>query len=266
MVEANPVSGAMHVVAAAPADQACEPGADLAAIPGALAFTNGGCDVPAVLSVALPLTPKSQPRGAGPALPDMCRCAAGSIVLGPGPEGRFLTMQIPTQMSNPPPPSLQWFSPVSGAVGLLSPVPPIPKLDIVAAAASPNGAGVAFAAGKAGAGVLDLKSGSWTAETLPACHGSCEGPGAVSWSPGGGQLAFAANGSLVVDQAAGGSAQTVFMRGTGVSDVSWSGPIAAGALASGPPTGIEAALASFTAALAKAGVTSTTRVWRFPGT
>jgi hypothetical protein len=58
----------------------------------------------------------------------------------------------------------------------------------------------------------------------------------------------------------------VFMRGTGVSDVSWSGPIAGGALASGSPTGIETALASFTAALAKAGITSTTRVWRFPGT
>jgi hypothetical protein len=151
-------------------------------------------------------------------------------------------------------------------VGLLSPTPPIPKLDIVAAAASPNGAGVAFAAGKAGAGVLDLKSGAWTTEALPVCQGSCGGPVAVSWSPGGEQLAFAANGSLVVDQAAGNSAQTVFMRGTGVSDVSWSGPIAADALAPGPPTGIETALVSFTAAMAKAGVTSTTRVWRFPGT
>ena len=265
LIEANPATGSSRVAAVVPADLPCEPGTDISSLPGRLAFTNDGCDESSVLSVALPL--RSQPRQARPGVPPdhYCnRCAVGLVLLGPGPEGRFLTAEWGTQVQHPPAPSLQWFNPVTGNAGALSPTPPVPTVDITSAAASPNGAGVAFAAEKAGVGVLDLKTGSWTPERMPPCSRACDGAWSISWSPDGTQLALAADGSLVVDQAAGASTQLVFLHGAGVDDVSWSGPITPAAMApSRHPVAFGAAMAEFARSL-RGKVPSGGQKWTFP--
>jgi hypothetical protein len=265
LIEANPATGSLRVAAVVPTDVPCEPGADIASLPGQLAFTNDGCDEASVLTVALPL--RSQPRQAKAGVPPAVycsRCADGLVLVGPGPQGRFLTAEWATQVQHPPAPSLQWFNPVTGSAGVQSPKPPVPSVDIRSAAASPNGAGVAFAAEKAGAGVLDLKTGSWTPERMPPCSATCEGAWSVSWSPDGTRLALAADGSLVVDQAAGASTQSVFLHGAGVNVVSWSGPITPAAMApSRHPVALGAAMAELARSL-RGKVPSAGQKWIFP--
>ena len=228
LVQANPFSDALKLVAAAPNGLPCQPGQDLAALPGALAFTNGGCDEPQVEALALPLSPGSQPVGAPLAIPPgkfAPHCAIDGHLLGEGPDGRALFQEMGTQCS-PPPPSLQWWAPHAQAVGIFSPQPPVSVSDELRASAwAPGGQWESFALSTGAAGTLNLKTGAWSAELLAHCTGTaCEGATSVSFSPGGTQLAAAVDGELVVAPVPGGGRPKVLLTG-GVASASWSGPI-----------------------------------------
>ncbi len=239
LVEADPFTGALRVVAVAPRGLPCQPGSDLVAVAAALAFTNGGCDETTVEALGLPFRAGEQPLQAGAAIPPakFCRtCAINARVLGSGPKGTVLFEELGLQTATPPLPSLQLFDPTKRTVDLLSPLPPpAARATIVAAATSPNGNEVAFAAGKSGAGVLDLRTGTWAAKPVPPCTGTCTGALSVSFSPSGAQLAIASRGEIAIDPLSGGGAPRVLMRGSGVSELSWSGVIDAAALGSGKP-------------------------------
>ena len=229
LVEADPATGALKAVAAAPGGLPCEPGTDLVAVPGALAFTNGGCDEPQVQGLTLPLLPGAQPVTAGLAIAAAKfapRCAIDEELLGTGPDGKVLFQEAGTQCA-PPPPSLQWWSPVGRSVGLFLPRPPRALWDnLRASAAASSSQLVAFAAGRSGAGLLSLGTGKWSAESLPRCAGvGCTGATSVSFSSNGRTLAVAADGTLVVAPVSTGVRPRVMLRGARVSDVSWSGPV-----------------------------------------
>ena len=264
LVQADPFDGTLRAVAAAPAGLPCQPGGDLVAVPGALAFTNGGCDEPQVEALALPLRPGAEPEGAALALPAgrfAPHCAIDERLLGEGPGGKVLFQEVATQCP-PPPPSLQWWGPSADTVGLFSPRPPRGVWDeLRAAALSPSGGLEAFALGTGGAGVLNLRTGAWSAQHLPHCAGSaCEGALSVSFSPGGAQLALAANGALVVAPAAGGAPEV--LAADGVASVSWSGAVSAGALAGGPGRALGGVLPSLWAPFSKFWGVGEKATWR----
>ena len=239
LVEADPFDGALRAVAAAPTGLPCQPGDDLAAVPGALAFTDGGCDEPQVQALTLPLEPGAAPLAAPLAVPAKvlaAHCAVGERLLGEGPSGRVLLAVEGTQCAAPPP-ALESWSPPAHRVGPLLPRPPSSaRRELVAAAISPDGRWEAFSLGAQGTGLLDLRRGTWSTRPLARCgSAACTGALEVSFSPSSAQLAVAANGDLLLDPVAGGGASKVLLA-DGVSAVSWSGVIGAAAL-EGPRTG-----------------------------
>ena len=264
LVQADPFDGTLRAVAAAPDGLPCQPGEDLVAVPGALAFTNGGCDEPQVEALALPLRPGAEPEGAPLALPAgefAPHCAVDERLLGEGPGGKVLLQEVGTQCP-PPPPSLQWWGPSAHAVGLFSPRPPRGVWDdLRASALSPNSGLEAFALGTGGAGVLNLKTGAWSAQHLPRCAGpACEGALSVSFSPGGAQIALAANGDLLVAPAAGGTPEV--LAADGVASVSWSGAVSAAAPPGGPGRALAGALPSLWAPFSKFWGEGEKTMWR----
>ncbi len=264
LVEADPFTGTLAAVAAAPTGLPCQPGADVAAVPGAIAFTDGGCDEPTVEALALPLRPGAQPVTAvlPPDRAASCGCQTVDALLGPGPAGRLLYKQVHVGSPGAPPPSLGWWSPTGRVAGLLTPAPPrVLWSHLADSAASPSGRLEAFAAGAAGAGVLDLATGAWAPMPLPACGRHCGGAVAVSFSPGGGRLAVASSGDLVVDPATGKGSPAVLLGGAGVADASWSGPIGV-SLATTPPVPLARALGSLFASFAKWWGSGLTATWR----
>jgi len=265
LVEADPFNGSMSAVAAAPNGLPCQAGEDLVAVMGALAFTDGGCDEPQVQALALPLRPGAQPRDAPLGLTPAqfaSGCAVGEQLLGQGPGGRALFQETATQCS-PPPPSLQWWLPPAGTVGLFSPRPPRRLwASLRASAVAPGGAEEAFALGSGGAGTLDLRSGAWSPVGLLPCRGAlCPGALSVSYSPSGNELAVADNGDLVVVPARGAGPPRV-LAGGGAASVSWSGPVSPPAAASGPAVPLGSVLERLWAPLAKFWGEGEERTWR----
>ncbi|HTV12579.1 MAG TPA: hypothetical protein VME20_12045 [Acidimicrobiales bacterium] len=277
LVEADPITGTLRALAAAPTGLPCQPGADLAVADGTLAFTNGDCDEPGIETLPVDLPSVAEPEGVTPSVPPgaFCDCPVAQRLLGTGPEGTFVFEESGTQGPKAPPPSLQWFGPASRTGHLLSPRPPRSvRGDLVGAAAAPTGSSEAFAAGTAGAGALDLQTGAWSPEPLPACRAACSGASSVSFSSDGKELAIAANGTLVIDSVKGGGPARALMGGSGVSEVSWSGPMTtavpgtAGALAPPPPARLSRVLQSLWASFSGfwgAGLEHTWRVAPAPG-
>ena len=254
LVQADPFNGTLRAVAAAPDGLPCQPGEDLVAVPGALAFTNGGCDEPQVEALAVPLRPGAQPEGAALAVPAgkfAPHCGVGERLLGEGPDGTVLFQELGTQCS-PPPPSLQWWGPPAHTVGLFSPRPPRSTWDeLRGSALAPNGRWEAFTLGAGGAGTLNLKTGAWSSAPLPRCAGpACEGALSVSFSPSAAQIALAANGDLVVAPVPNGGPPEVLLAG-GVASVSWSGPVSSKVPPPGPGPTLAGALPSLWAPLSK---------------
>lgn len=274
LVEADPVTGSVRALAAAPNGLPCEPGADLAAAAGTLAFTNGGCDEPVIETLPAHLSAVAQPQPVTPSVTAraFCDCAVAQRLLGTGPNGTFVFEEVGTQTASAPPPSLQSFAHSGHQGQLLLPRPPRATWgELTAAAAAPAGGLEAFAAGTAGAGILNLKTGTWSPATLPACRAACSGASSVSFSPDGDELAIAADGALVLDPVGGGRPRTL-MSGQGVSAVSWSGPMTAtvpgtaGAGSVPPPLGrvLPSLWASFSGFWG-AGLNHTWRVAPIPG-
>ena len=264
LVEMDPFTGTLTAAAAAPTGLPCQPGTDLAAVPGALGFTDGGCDEPTIEALALPLRPGTQPVAAvlPPQASAPCRCQSVDALLGPGPAGRLLYKQVHLGLSSAPPPSLGWWNPAGRTAGLLTPSPPRALWGrLVESAASPNGRLEAFAAGEGGAGVLDPATGAWSPMPLPACGRPCAGAVAVSFSPNSSHLAVASSGDLVVDPATGKGSPEVHLGGAKVADVSWSGPLGA-PLAPAPPVALARALGSLFASFARLWGSGLTATWR----
>ena len=263
LVAADPFTGALTAVAAAPAGLPCQPGADLAAVAGALAFTDGGCDEPTVEALALPLRPGEQPEVA---LPPPHAPAPGPYetvddLLGEGPSESVLYKQVAVGSPGVPAPSLRWWSPATRAAAFLAPRPPRALWGrLVASATSPTRGQEAFAAGAAGAGVLDLATGAWSPMPLPASGRRPPGAVAVSFSPSGDQLAVVSGGQLLVDEATGKGSPEVLLR-AGVTDASWSGPLAA-PVVQAPPATLARVLPSLFASFAKLWGSGLRATWR----
>jgi hypothetical protein len=263
LVEEDIVTGSLRLVAASPGEAPCTP-MGLVALVGNLSFTDGGCDVPSVLSLNLPLTPRSQPRRAKvvPAH-NLCATCVGQSLLGPGRTGTVLILdQSALMLAHQPSPYLQWYDPARGTTGLFSPSPPVQLTHLYAAATSPSGDDVALAMSEGASGVLATRTGSWSPVELGPCHAHCVGAEDVSWSPDGRQLAFAFNNDLVVTSL-GSRSPRIWLAGEHVASLSWSGPVPTAAL---PGTGRVPSLASdlktLAATLAIAG--GGERSWVFP--
>ncbi len=265
LVEADPFDGALRAVAAAPTGLPCQPGDDLVAVPGALAFTDGGCDEPQVQALTLPLRPGAAPLTAPLAVPvgELApACAVGEHLLGQGPGGRVLLAEEETQCA-PRPPSLGTWSPSSHRIAPLLPRPPSSVWrELETAAIAPDGRWEAFSLGVHGTGILDLRRGTWSTRPLAPCgSAACTGALAVSFSPSSAQLAVAANGNLLLDPVSGGSPRVLLADG--VTAVSWSGALGAADLEGpGPGRALSGVLPSLWAPLSKFWGTGESRTWR----
>jgi len=235
LMRADPFSGSLRAVAVA-ASAPCEPGFDLVALPAAVAFTVGGCDLPRadVLAVPAPHAPP-QTLPPPPNCPPQEAVVGGIQVLGAAPDGRVL---LDCYYSLGPGDGghtvLFWSDPQSGSAEQLSPAPP-PSVDAagpVAAAVSPHGHRVAFANGLHGVGVFNLATGAWQPVRLPLpaappCARNEQGAVAVAWSPAGRRLAVAANGDLFLTNTAGRGTPRTLRTGTCIWSLSWA-PVSGG--------------------------------------
>ncbi len=270
LVQADPLTGALRVVAVAPRGLPCQPGIDLVAVKGALGFTDGSCDETSIEALAFPLRSAEEPlQPAGHVPPsNFCRtCAISARLLGAGPGATVLFEELglpATAVPPPPPPSLQLFDPVSGAVRILAFAPPPNALaDLAAAASAPSGNEVAFA-GEHGVGVLDLSTGAWSSEPVPPCRrtdGACFGPGSVAFSPSGRQLAIATGGELRIDPVSSGTRTEVLLPKGGVRALSWSGPVSPTTLRGAGPWPLASALRSLFAPFVASG-TGASEIWQ----
>jgi hypothetical protein len=199
----------------------------LAVAGDALGFTFGCCED--LSAYAVPLGSRWAPKLLFPPSP---RSVEMSFMEGGAPDGRFVVWVASPGARRPRPP-WHWAS-VTGATSLF-PVPAGAGLTSGPVSFSPDEAQAAVSLASGGLGVWSLAHPGSGMSVVGKSLGQAA---SVSWGPLAGAVALAAGGVLhIVSPTPGGAlpggiASGDLLAGQGVREVSWSGPLAAGAFGS----------------------------------